>query len=306
MRHVHNTDQGELVPMLRTCQMWRLAACTGIFVLTIPLLSRGAAVEHPDAASVVRKSVSVNDGDWAAQPQYSHTERDVDVKVGQDDKASEKQQKTYRVMMIDGSPYNQLIALNGEPLAPLQKSQEAAKLKAEIARREQQSPGARSARIQKYQKERAEEHLLMNEMAKAFTFKLSGEESIGGHACYVLDAAPNPDYRPPVAKAKVLTGMKGRLWIEKDSYHWAKVHAQVFEPVEFGLFVAKVRPGTQFELVQSPVADGTWLPSHFSESVDARVLGIYSIRSRSDEYYSDYQRESGKGQGLARVTSPSK
>ena len=300
---MHNTNQGDKVLMFRAVKNLRLPASAAFCVLTASWLASGA-VQVPDAAFIVKRSVSVNDGDWAAQPHYSHNERDVNVKVGQDGKASEKQQKTYRVMMIDGSPYNELIALNGEPLTPPQKSQEKDKLKAEIARRQQQSQSARSTRIQKYQKERAEEHLLMNEMAKAFVFKLSGEESVGGHACYVLDATPNPDYRPPVEKARVLTGMKGRLWIEKDSYHWAKVHAQVFQPVEFGLFVAKVRPGTQFELLQSPVADGAWLPSHFSESVDARVLGIYSIRSHTDEYYSDYQLQNaaskpGRGSRMA-------
>lgn len=300
---MHNTNQGDKVLMFRAVPNLRLPACAAFCVLTTSWLA-GGAVQIPDAAFIVKRSVSVNDGDWAAQPHYSHNERDVNVKVGQDGKASEKQQKTYRVMMIDGSPYNELIALNGEPLTPLQNSQEKDKLKAETARRQQQSQSARSTRIQKYQKERAEEHLLMNEMAKAFVFKLSGEESVGGHACYVLDATPNPDYRPPVEKARVLTGMKGRLWIEKDSYHWAKVHAQVFQPVEFGLFVAKVRPGTQFELVQSPMADGIWLPSHFSESVDARVLGVYSIRSHTDEYYSDYQMQNaastpGRGSRMA-------
>jgi hypothetical protein len=284
---VHNTTRRIAFSMAGTTQ--NLLACAIASVLGISCMAQGAATV-PDAAALVKKSVSVNDADWAVQPKYSHIERDVDVKIGQDGKASGKQEKTYRVMIIGGSPYNQLIALNGEPLSPARRAQEEEKLKAEITRRGQESNSAKSARIQKYQKERAEEHLLMNEMVKAFRFKLSGEESVGGHACYVLDATPNPDYEPPVAKARVLTGMKGRLWIEKGSYHWAKVHAQVFEPVQFGLFVAKVRPGTQFELVQSPIADGAWLPSHFSESVNATVLGIYSIRNRSDEYYSDYHR----------------
>lgn len=270
----------------------RILTCASVCLITSLLPLGRAATQRPNAAAIVKSSVSVNDADWRAQPAYSHDERDVNVKIGQDGKESGKQEKTYRVMMIDGSPYSKLIAVNGEPLSAAQKSQEAARLKSEIARRSQQSKSARSARIQKYQKERAEEHLLMNEMVKAFTFKLSGEETVGGHPCYVLDATPNPNYRPSVEKARVLTGMKGRLWIEKGSYHWAKVHAEVFTPVEFGFFVAKVRPGTQFELLQTPLADGAWLPSRFSQSINARVLGLYSIRNRTDEYYSAYQRES--------------
>jgi hypothetical protein len=281
--------------VVRSLRIW---ACAAACVLTS--LSLSSAVSRPDAAAIVKNSVNVNDADWKAQPEYSHDERDVNVKIGQDGNVTGKQEKTYRVMMIDGSPYSKLIAVNGEPLSAAQKSQEAAKLKAEIARRGQQSKSARAARIQKYQRERAEEHLLMNEMAKAFTFKLFGEEAVGGHTCYVLDATPNPNYRPSVEKARVLTGMNGRLWIEKGSYHWAKVRAEVFKPVEFGFFVAKVRPGTEFELVQAPIADGAWLPARFSQSINARVLGFYSIRNRTDEYYSAYQRQNARskpGQG---------
>jgi hypothetical protein len=242
-----------------------------------------------DARSLIKRSVVVNDSDWSAQTRYSHQERDVNQKLKADGTVSSTNEKTSRVFMIDGSPYNELIAVQGEPLSPAQKRQESAKLKTEIKKRNSESPSDRAERMQNYTKERSEERLLLHEMIAAFNFSHVGEEKVNGVDCYVLDATPNPNYRPSVQKARVLTGMKGKLWIAKDTYHWVRVHASVFQPVEFGFFLAKVRPGTQFELDQSPVDKSTWMPSHFSQSVDARVLGIYGIRTKVDEYYSDYQ-----------------
>ncbi len=191
--------------------------------------------------------------------------------------------------MIEGSPYNRLIALNDEPLSHTQQQQEQSKLNREIQRRQNESRREKQARISKYQNERAEEHLLMQQMVDAFTFSLGGEQKVNGVDCYVLDAVPNPDYRPPLEKAKVLTRMKGRLWVEKTQFHWAKVEAQVTSPVEFGLFIAKVKPGTMFELDQAPIGN-VWLPKRFTQSVNASVFGIYGMRSKEEEDYSGYRQ----------------
>jgi hypothetical protein len=62
----------------------------------------------------------------------------------------------------------------------------------------------------------------------------------------------------------------------------------VINPVQFGFFIAQVKPGTRFELEQSPVG-GVWLPKRFTESVNASLFGIYGMRSRQEEVYSDYR-----------------
>jgi hypothetical protein len=234
--------------------------------------------ESQDAAQIIKRSVAANGQDWNAQLQYSH--RECDIKGGQS--------KVFEVLMIEGSPYQRLVAVNGQPLTPDQQQLEEAKYRREVQRRQNESPGERQARIAKYQNNRAEQHLLMQQMVAAFIFKIAGEQQVNGVDCYVLDATPNPDYQPPVEKARVLLGMKGRLWIDKEHYHWVKVQAEVINPVEFGYFLAKVKPGTQFELQQAPVGD-VWLPKHFSETVNASVFGLYGMHSREEEVYSDYE-----------------
>jgi hypothetical protein len=246
------------------------------------------SVSDAPVSEIVARSVVANTADWNAQPQYSHRERDLKSKVDANGHAQLVQSKTYERFMLEGSPYSRLVEIDGHPVNAEQQQQEQIKLNAETARRRNESSGERQTRVAKYQAEREEEHLLMQQMVTAFTFSLAGEQRIEGVECYVLDARPNPAYNPPVEKARVLLGMAGRLWIDKEQYHWVKVQAQVINPVPFGLFVAKVKPGTRFELEQSRTGD-VWLPSHFSESVNATVFGFYGVRSSEEELYSDYQ-----------------
>ena len=237
-----------------------------------------------NVAEIVKRSVAANEADWRAAPRYAFTEHDITSK-----RDGTPVIKTYQVLMIDGSPYNRLIAVNNRPLSPGDNANEEQKLKAEMARRQKETPGQRARRIAKYQHDRSQEHQMMKEMAAAFTYRLDGEGTLGGHSVYILDATPKPGYVPDNREARVLTGMRGRMWIDKRSYQWVKVVAEVTKPVEFGLFLARVGPGTRFELEQRPVGDGIWLPTHFSMNVNASVLGFYSENSTDDETYTHYE-----------------
>jgi hypothetical protein len=270
----------------------RTLQASSVFALGLSMAAPAAPAAARDASSpsvadIVRRSVIANTADWKAQPQYAHEEFDLKSKVDAAGNVQPQQSRTYEVLMIEGSPYNRLTAINNEPLGRAPAAQQESKLQRETLRRQHESADDRRARIAKYQNNRAEEHLLMQQMVEAFDFKLVGEETLEGAECYVLDAIPRADYRPPVERAKVLTGMRGRLWIDKSAYHWVKVEAEVIQPVQFGLFLAQVKPGTKFELEQSPVG-GIWLPKSFTESVNANVLGLYGYRTKEEEHYSGY------------------
>jgi hypothetical protein len=83
--------------------------------------------------------------------------------------------------------------------------------------------------------------------------------------------------------------MKGKLWIDKATYQWVRVQAEVVKPVSFYGFLAKVGPGTEFYLEQEPVANGIWLPKVFDVRVRATALGFVSENSAENDSYRDYQ-----------------
>ena len=230
----------------------------------------------------MQRSVANTNADWNAAPKYDFTERDVVTRHGS------RTTKTWQVAMIEGSPYNKLIAIDDRPLSAAQAASEDRKLRAEIERRRRESPSARQKRVNEYQKERRQDHALLSEMAKAFDYKLAGNDTVNGRRCFLLEATPKPGYRPPSRETQVLKGMRGKMWVDAEQYQWVRVRAEVFHPVTFGLFIARVSPGTEFTLEDAPVAGNLWLPSHFSMTLNARVL-IVSRHSTDDETYSNYR-----------------
>ena len=252
--------------------------------------------EQLDAQNIVRRSVAVTQANWQQKPNFVEVERDEDTKGGR------TTSETNTVMMIDGTPYNRLIARDGKPLSPEEEAQQTKHLQEEVARRSNESPQERAKRLEKYQKDYQRMFVMMRDMMEAFDFHLTGEEKLEGHNNYVLSATPRPGYKPDNRETKMLTGMQGKLWIDREDYQWFRIEVEVTKPVWFGLFIAKIYPGTQFLLEQAPVQEGIWLPKHFRVEVKASIL-LFHKNFTHDETYQDYRPITGPISGRRSITN---
>ena len=249
-------------------------------ILLVAVLAAASFAQH-DVETIIQRSVEANAADWKAAPDYDYIERNRQQGGGT---------KTFEERMILGSPYERLVAVNGKPLSAEQQAGEQQKLDTTVVERQKESEQERGRRIAKYEKEREGDDLMMEQLTKALDFKLVGEQRLGAQDVYVLKATPRPGYKPPNAEAKVLTGMEGKLWIDKQTFQWVKVEATVMRPVSIGGFLAEVEPGTHFELEKAPVTDSIWLPKHFAMKSQAKVLFFFTRKSQADETYSDYHK----------------
>lgn len=241
-----------------------------------------SAAQALTAREIIRRSVQANENDWKAGPGFSHVERDIDTKDDQVD------DRTFQVFLMDGSPYKKVLAIGGRPLSATRAKQEDEKETRELARRRSESPAQRRDRIQRYEKDREHDHILMTQMEVAFNFTLLGEDTLNNRPVYVLQAEPKRDYQPPNRDAKVLTGMRGKLWVDKAQFHWAKVEAEVVHTVTFAGFIARVGPGTRFLLEKSPVSESIWQPRIFQDNVVASIL-FWQKNSHTSQTFSDYR-----------------
>jgi hypothetical protein len=274
---VFTLEEGKMIARWVRCVSVQLLG----MVLAVPV--HGAAnvgSANVNVEEIIRKSVVANQQNFEADPHYTYQETDH----------TGSSSKTYRVMMIDGSPYNRLIAEEGEPLSSQQSQAEERKLEQAKAQRRSESPRERQRRITKYQHGRQRDNEMMQQLTRAFTFKLVGERTLNGFEVYLLQATPKAGYKPPNMDTQVLPGMNGELWIDQKTYNWVKVTAKVIRRVSIEGFLAEVEPGTRFELEKRPVGDGIWMPSHFSMYSNAKVLYMFSHNSQQNQTFSDYQR----------------
>ncbi len=255
------------------------------WIVVLVALQAAPAVEN-DAQSIIRQSVEAIHRDWKAAPDYDFSQR-VRVQGGGT--------KTTDVLMIQGSPYEKLTAVNGALLTAEQQAAEEQRLEQAIAQRRSESPEEKSRRIANYVKDRERDQSFIRELTRAFDFKLVGEDQLGSREVYVLRATPKRGYRPPNLQAEALRGMQGRLWIDKNTFQWVKVEAEVIRPVSIEGFLARIEPGTHFALKLMPVEDDIWLPQHFEMKSRSKILFLFPHKTQDEETYWGYKRSTMNG-----------
>jgi hypothetical protein len=98
-------------------------------ILLLAMLS-SASLAQQDADTIIRRSVAANEADWKAAHEYDYVERDR--QKGGATKTSEE-------IMILGSPYERLAAVNGKPLPPEQQEREQQELETTLVERRKES-----------------------------------------------------------------------------------------------------------------------------------------------------------------------
>ncbi len=251
------------------------------------LSSTVASCAAADVKEIATRAAAVLRSDWAAAPEYAFVQRD-EFQRDEFQRDGKPASKTHEVVMIAGSDYYMPVAIDDRPLPPEQRQSELRKLQEEARRRNNEDPAARQKRIQNYRKQREQNGEMTVEFPKAFHFELAGEETIDGWPAWVLAATPVKRVGTLSRVAKVLAGMRGRIWVEKESFQVIRAEASVFTPVSiFGIF-ARVLPGTRMELEMRPVTDSIWLAGRFSLNLELSRVWSRSTQATSSTYY-DYR-----------------
>jgi hypothetical protein len=251
-------------------------------VMSAILLWPHSTTAQEKAASIIQHSAEANDRDLAAVPQFDNSERD----------RNKDGDKTYEVTMVDGTPYERLVALNGQSLSGAKLKEEQEKYQKTVAERQHESAEKRLQRIAKYQADRKRDQTLIQQMTTAFDFRLIGTRSLNGYQVYVLRATPRRGYKPINRDSEVLTGMEGTMWIDQKTFQWVKVEAHVIHPVRIEGFLAEVEPGTRFEVEKRPVTSNIWLASHYSMKSNAKVMLLFPHKGEEDDSYFNYHNSS--------------
>lgn len=250
-----------------------------ILFMAAALLPYCYAANKPNVAEIIRQSTEANDRDWSAITKFDNYERD----------RNKDGDKTYAVTMLYGTPYSRLIAINGHTLNSSQQKEQQEKYEKAVAQRKNESPEERSKRIAKYDADLKRDHTMLEQMTKAFDFRLVGTRHLSGYVVYELKATPRAGYKPPDRDSEVLPGMEGTLWIDQKTFQWVKVEAHVIRPVSIEGFLAEVEPGTNFEVEKRPVSGDIWQTSHYSMKANAKVMLVFHHRGEENDSYYNYR-----------------
>lgn len=243
-----------------------------------------------DAREIVLRSISLDQRFSELARNYTfiqHTEqRDLDSQGA----VKRVSTRDYDVTMLEGSPYARLIRRNGKPLSPDEERQEQEKLAQSIAERKKESPAERAARLEDWKRRQERQRAPLREVPDAFNLRLAGEERMEGREVYVIEATPRPGYHGKDRISKQFPNLKGRLWIDKQTYEWVKAEAEVLDTISYGFILVRIQPGTKLVLGQTRVNGEVWLPKHFQADGTARIGLFKKIRLAFDMTFENYRK----------------
>lgn len=101
-----------------------------------------------------------------------------------------------------------------------------------------------------------------------------GQPQIPGAPQVVIDFHPDPNFQPPTALSKVLTGIEGRAWIDAKSKRVIRIEGHILKPVSFGWFgmLGSVSEGGTLTLEQVNAGNDRWVYSRLDEQLSTRVV----------------------------------
>ena len=197
----------------------RSAALTAGAILTLFSLYLPAKSEAPQQSPIelVREAAN-NEAASSTGPGLHFMFRDT--------KKGPQLSQTKLIVETREATAGMLIAQNGQPLSPGEQQAEEARLENYLHQ------PAELTKKRKQEKEDSERTLrILKALPDAFLYESIGtvnaSPGIGhmGHPLVRLKFRPNPAYQPPTHVEQVLTGMRGRLWIDKNTFQWSVLGA---------------------------------------------------------------------------------
>ncbi len=88
----------------------------------------------------------------------------------------------------------------------------------------------------------------------------------------------------------MLLKLRGRMWIDKVTYQWAKVEAETTDTISWGLFLARLNPGATLVFEQAEVNSELWLPRRLVVRGSGRVGLIKRLSEDQEIEWSNYKK----------------
>lgn len=255
-----------------------------------------------DPKEIVRRAMEMDQRNFELARNYTYQEHRVLKALDRHGKEKHKQIETYDWTILYGEPYSRLIQKDDKPLKPKGEEKEQEKVDKFIAKRKNETPEERKKRLAKEEKERREDRAFAKEVVSAYDFRIIGEEQFAGRDVYEIDAIPRKDFHPTQPHADILPKLKGRVWIDKQDYGWAKIQAETIDTISWGLFLLRIHKGSQVTLEQTRVNNEIWLPSKLAVTGGARVGLLVNADVDMQSDYSNYKKFSAGSRILPGLT----
>jgi hypothetical protein len=239
---------------------------------------------------LVRRSIAQDQLDWVRMKDYTWQAHSVEKHLDSHGKVVSTKRETWETLMLDGQPYRRTLERDGKPLSPEQQRSEQKKLDGETRRLSSEPLAGKQRRLEEMEKRRRREFAFLSEIPELFDLRFEGDSTLEGRSVWVVSGAPKPDAKAKSGDAKMLLKLRGRMWIDKATYQWARVEAETTDTISWGLFLAQLDSGAKMIFEQTEVNSDLWLPKRLLLTGSGH-LGVIKRLARDEEIeWSNYRK----------------
>lgn len=259
-----------------------------ITVLLSLIMSASMPGDSPDRDALVRDAVENYFRSARLMREFAVVRQTERIGYHGDGRQKERDNWTQRIDFIDGVRVGWTIERDGRPLSEDDLARGHASARQAAVAWKAKSLEERGKAIVKADKETE----YLREFPHALTFTALPGEQVDGREAMVWSFKPRPGYKAKTMGGRVYEGVTGKIWLDKAERQLARIVAVVTHDVSIGGFLAKIEKGTRFELTQTRIEPGCWLPSHQFIRYSAQILFVKGIRRSVDTHYRHWQRTS--------------
>lgn len=286
-----------------------LALAVFAAVLALPMLSPGFAppAQQPqppsDAELQARadKLIANQHRNEQFLDEYERLERQVDQTAGMTPKVLED--RTYRIVPTGTGTMKILVSDRGKATDPAEYRKELQLWEQTLELMLKPNDSRTKTAYAKFEKKKKDRAELINSMREGLLRKWTGQETINGHLCDVIQLDPNPEFHPRSTLQEAITRVTAKIWVDHSLNQLVRGEAHVVRDISFGGgILGKLYRGGVFAFDQSEVAPGIWLPTRYQYDYTARKF-LFTFEQHQWIEVSHYRRVGSPKEALALVQS---
>jgi len=243
-----------------------------------------------DPHELVRRSIAQDQLDWVRLKDYTWQAHSVETHLDSHGKVVSTKRETWETLMLDGQPHRRTLERDGKPLSAEEQRSEQQKLDRETRRLSSETPAERQRRLGDAENRRRREFAFLSEIPEMFDLKFEGDSTVEGRSVWVVSGAPRPGVKAKSGDAKMLLKLRGRMWIDKATYQWARVEAETTDTISWGLFLARLNSGARMVFEQTEVNSELWVPKRLFLTGSGRVGLIKRLAQDEEIEWSNYKK----------------
>jgi hypothetical protein len=243
-----------------------------------------------DPYELVRRSIAQDQLDWVRMKDYTWQARSLEKHLDSRGNVESTKRETWETLILDGQPYRRILERDGKPLSPEEQLSERKKLDRETHRLNSETPAEKQRRLESAEKARQREFAFLSEIPDLFDLRFESNATVDGRPVWVVSGTPRPGAKAKSGDAKMLLKVRGRMWIDKATYQWARVEAETTGTISWGVFLARLNPGAKLVFDQTEVNAELRLPKRLLLTGSGRI-GLIKRLARDDEIeWSNYKK----------------